>query len=313
MAAVLLALAAAVCFSGSDFAAGLAARGANVLRVTVVAEVTAAVLLVSVVPFVSGQTPSPRSLVWGAAAGIGGVVGAMALYLGFKYAAFSVASSVSAVAAAAFSVLAGLLFGERPSALAIAGIALALPAIAAVSISTDAVSPGLDGDSEDPAAPAGGDSATDPEGHPRQAPPGRHSAGVVAGLVSGAAFGVFFIGFNRAGSGTDLWPLVAAELGGVVTVVCIAAVTGELGLPSAGTRGYSVLSGITAAVATLTYFLATHRGLLAVIAVISSLYPAGTIVLARVLLAERLTRIRMLGLCLAAASVVLIAVAGAGM
>jgi len=310
MAAVLLALAAAVCFSGSDFAAGLAARGANVLRVTVVAEVTAAVLLVSVVPFVSGQTPSPRSLVWGAAAGIGGVVGAMALYLGFKYAAFSVASSVSAVAAAAFSVLAGLLFGERPSALAIAGIALALPAIAAVSISTDAVSPGLDGGSEDPAAPAGGDSATDPEGHPRQTPLGRHSAGVVAGLVSGAAFGLFFIGFNRAGSGTDLWPLVAAELGGVVTVVCIAAVTGELGLPSAGTRWYSVLSGITAAVATLTYFLATHRGLLAVIAVISSLYPAGTIVLARVLLAERLTRIRMLGLCLAAASVVLIAVAG---
>lgn len=313
MVAVLLALAAAVCFSGSDFAAGLAARGANVLRVTVVAEVTAAVLLVPVVPFVSSQTPSPRSLVWGAAAGIGGVVGAMALYLGFKYAAFSVASSVSAVGAAAFSVLAGLLFGERPSSLAIAGIALALPAIAAVSVSTDAVSPGLDSDSdsEDPAAPAGGDSATDPAGHPRQTPLGRHAAGVVAGLVSGAAFGLFFIGFNQAGSGTDLWPLVAAELGGVVAVVCMAAVTGELGLPSAGTRWYSVLSGITAAVATLTYFLATHRGLLAVIAVISSLYPAGTIVLARVLLTERLTRIRMLGLCLAAASVALIAVAGA--
>src|SRR5215469_17047619 len=119
MLAVLLALAAAVCFSGSDFAAGLAARGANVLRVTVIAEVTATVVLVPVVPFVSSQTPSPRSLVWGAAAGIGGVVGAMALYLGFKYAAFSVASSVSAVGAAAFSVLAGLLFGERPSALAL--------------------------------------------------------------------------------------------------------------------------------------------------------------------------------------------------
>src|SRR5215469_2419459 len=190
MLAVLLALAAAVCFSGSDFAAGLAARGANVLRVTVIAEVTAAVLLVAVVPFISSQTPSSRSLVWGALAGIGGVVGAMALYLGFKYAAFSVASSVSAVGAAAFSVLAGLLFGERPSALAIAGIALALPAIAAVSVSTDAVSPGLDGDGEDPAAPAGEDSATDPEGRPRRTSLGRHTAGVVAGLGSGAAFGL---------------------------------------------------------------------------------------------------------------------------
>ena len=303
MLAVLLALASAACFSGSDFAAGLAARGANVLRVTVLAEVTAAVLLVSVVPFVSSQAPSPRSLAWGAAAGIGGVVGAMALYLGFKYAAFSVASSVSAVGAAAFSVLAGLLFGERPSAWAIAGISLALPAIAVVSVSTD---------SENDAAPLEGDGAPDLAGQPRRTPLGRHAAGVAAGLVSGAAFGLFFIGFNRAGSGADLWPLVAAELGGVVTVVCMAAVTGHLGLPAAGTRWFSMLSGITAALATLTYFLATHRGLLAVIAVISSLYPAGTIVLARVLLAEQLTRIRLLGLCLAGASVALIAVAGAG-
>ena len=141
---------------------------------------------------------------------------------------------------------------------------------------------------------------------------GRHAAGVVAGLVSGAAFGLYFIGLNRAGSGADLWPLVAAELGAVVTVVCIAAVTGQLGLPSAGTRWFAVLSGITAAAGTLTYFLATHRGLLAVTAVIASLYPAGTIVLARVLLGEQVTAVRMAGLCLAAASVALIAVAGTG-
>jgi drug/metabolite transporter (DMT)-like permease len=312
MLAVVLALAAAACFSGSDFAAGLAARGTDVLRVTVIAEVTAAVLLVCVVPFVSSQTPSPRSLVWGAAAGIGGAAGAVSLYIGFKYAAFSVASSLSAVGAAAFSVLAGLLFGERPSALAVAGIALALPAITAVSVSTDPASPDLDGGSENPTALVGGDGAPDLAGHPRRTPLGRHAAGVVAGLVSGAAFGLFFIGLNRAGSSTDLWPLAAAEVSAVVAVVCVAAVAGQLGLPSKGTRWLSVLSGITAAVATLTYFLATHRGLLAVIAVISSLYPAGTIVLARVLLAERLTRIRMLGLCLAAASVALIAVAGVG-
>jgi drug/metabolite transporter (DMT)-like permease len=236
----------------------------------------------------------------------------MALYLGFKYAAFSVASSVSAVGAAAFSVLAGLLFGERPSAVALAGIAFALPAIAAVSVSTDPVSPGLTGDSENRATLAGGNGAPDPQGHLRRSALGHHAAGVVAGLVSGAAFGLFFIGFNRAGSDTDLWPLVAAELSAVATVVCIAAVTRQIGLPSAGTRWFSVLSGITAAIGTLTYFLATHRGLLAVTAVISSLYPAGTIVLARVLLGERLTLIRMVGLCLAAASVALIAVAGAG-
>ena len=312
MLAVLLALTAAICFSGSDYAAGLASRGSSVVRVTVLAEVTAAVLLVAVVPFASSQAPSSRSLIWGALAGVGGVVGAMALYLGFKYAAFSVASSVSAVGAAAFSVLAGLLFGERPGALALAGIGLALLAIAAVSVSADPVSTDLAVESENSAEPAGGDSATNVAGPLRRSALGRHAAGVVAGLVSGAAFGLYFIGLNRAGSGADLWPLVAAELGAVVTVVCIAAVTRQIGLPSPGTRWFSVLSGITAAIGTLTYFLATHRGLLAVTAVITSLYPAGTIVLARVLLGERLTLIRMVGLCLAAAAVALIAVAGAG-
>jgi drug/metabolite transporter (DMT)-like permease len=236
----------------------------------------------------------------------------MTLYLGFKYAAFSVASSVSAVGAAAFSVLAGLLFGERPSALALAGIVLALLAIAAVSFSADPVSTGLAVESENPAEPTGGNGATNAVGHPSRSALGRHAAGVVGGLVSGAAFGLYFTGLNRAGSGADLWPLAAAELGAVVTVVGIAAVTRQLRLPSAGTRWFAVLSGITAAAGTLTYFLATHRGLLAVTAVIASLYPAGTIVLARVLLGEQLTAVRTAGLCLAAASVALIAVAGTG-
>ena len=133
MLAVLLALAAAAGYGGSDFAAGLAARRASVVRVTVLAEVTSAALLLCVIPFVSSQAPSLASVLWGAAAGASGVAGAMALYLGFRHAAFSVASSVSAVGTAAFSVLAGLALGERPGALSLAGILLAVPAIVGVS------------------------------------------------------------------------------------------------------------------------------------------------------------------------------------
>jgi drug/metabolite transporter (DMT)-like permease len=143
MLTVLLALAAAVSYSGSDYTAGLATRGASVVRVTVIAEVTNAVLLISVVPFASSQSPSLPALAWGATAGVSGVAGAMALYLGFRHAAFSVASSVSAVGSAAFAVLAGLLLGERPGALSLVGIALALPAIAAVSVSTGPANNGL--------------------------------------------------------------------------------------------------------------------------------------------------------------------------
>jgi drug/metabolite transporter (DMT)-like permease len=209
-------------------------------------------------------------------------------------------------------VLAGLLFGERPSALTVAGIALALPAIGAVSAGTGQQGPGQAAGNEESMSDADGDGIGNPAGHPARSATGRHAAGVMWGLIAGAAIGLFFIGLNRAGSGTDLWPLAVAELTAVVTVICMAVVTRQLRLPPAGTRWLSVLTGITAAVGTLSYFLATHRGLLAVTAVITSLYPAGTIVLARVLLGERLTAVRAIGLCLAAASVSLIAVAGAG-
>jgi drug/metabolite transporter (DMT)-like permease len=308
MLAVLLALAAAASYSGSDYAAGLASRGTSAVRVTVVAQVINAALLLPIVPFASSHAPSGASVAWAAVAGVSGVVGTIALYLGFRHAAFSVASSVSAVTTAAFSVLAGLLFGERPGALSLVGIVLALPAIAAVSVST-----GSSGDAGvSLVSPAvGADVASDPEEGPRRSATGRHAAGVLWGLVAGIGIGLFFTGLNRAGSGTDLWPLVVAEVSAVLMVVGMGVVTRQLRLPPPGTRWLSLVTGITAAAGTLSYFLATHHGLLAVTAVITTLYPAGTILLARVLLGERLTAVRITGLCLAAVSVSLIAVAGA--
>ena len=281
MLAVLLALAAAAGYGGSDYTAGLAARQASVVRVTVLVEVTSAALLLCVIPFISSQGPTLTSVLWGAGAGASGVAGAMALYLGFRHAAFSVASSVSAVGSAAFSVLAGVALGEQPGPLSLAGIALALPAIVAVSA---------------PASRPG-----------RQGPTGRHAVGVGLGLVAGAGFGLFFIGLNEAGSSTDLWPIVIAQVSAMVTVTCVAAVTRDLRLPPAGARPLSVLAGAIGAAGTAMFFLATHHGLLAVTAVITSLYPAVTILLARALSGERLTALRIIGLCLAAASVGLIA------
>lgn len=311
MLAVLLAVVTAIGFGGSDYAAGLAARQASAIRVTVVAQVTYAAALVSIVPFASDQIPSLGSMVWGATAGIGGVAGAVALYQGFRYTAFSVASSVSAVTAVAFSVIAGLALGERPDALSLAGIALTVPAIVGVSISvpqpnmgwndgSDVVAPDADGDSSAGRADRVGLSAT-----------GRHAAGIFWGLTAGIGFGLLLIGLNRAGSTTDLWPLAIAGLAGVLTITLIAASTRQVRLPPAGACWLSVLTGVTAAAGALAYFLATHWGLLAVTAVISSLYPAVTIVLARILSGERLTMFRIIGLCFAAAAVGLIAAGGA--
>ena len=135
MLAIILALASAVVYGGSDFAAGLASRTASVIQVTLVATVAAAVVVLAALPFAASRPASAAALAWGAAAGAGGTLGAFALYLGFRYAAFSVAGPLSAVGTAGFSVLAGLLWGERPSTLALIGIILALPAIVGVSAS----------------------------------------------------------------------------------------------------------------------------------------------------------------------------------
>ncbi len=135
MLAIILALASAVVYGGSDFAAGLASRTASVIQVTLLATVAAAVVVLAALPFAASRPASGAALAWGAAAGAGGTLGAFALYLGFRYAAFSVAGPLSAVGTAGFSVLAGLLWGERPSTLALIGIILALPAIVGVSAS----------------------------------------------------------------------------------------------------------------------------------------------------------------------------------
>jgi hypothetical protein len=306
MVAVLLALAAAVSFGGSDYTAGLASRKTSVLRVTVFTEGVNAALIVPVVFIVSRRPPSAPALGWGAAAGVCGVGGVMALYMGFRHAAFSVASPVSAVAAAGLPVLVGVLSGERPGLLSLAGMLLTAPAIVAVSVSAALLDPGQR-DNEPSVVAAGGHDVTGTGGNAGAGAVTRHMAGVVWGLVAGGGFAMFLIGLGRAGSARDLWPAGVADLAGLIAVIAVAAMARQLAPPPAGTRGLCLLTGFIAAVGTLSVFLAAHRGLLAVTAVIYSLYPAGTIILASVLSHERLTKAGVFGLCLAAASVSLIA------
>jgi drug/metabolite transporter (DMT)-like permease len=287
--AVILALVSAIGYGASDFAAGLASRTASVIQVTLLACLAATAAMLAVLPLAASHRPSGAALAWGAAAGASGTLGGIALYLGFRYAAFSVAAPLSAVGTAGFSVLAGLLWSERPSALALVGIALALPAIVGVSIS------------------AGGDKPAEETGGPS-----RPAAGVAAGLIAGACFALLLIGLDRAGSRSGLWPAAAAEVAELAVAVAAAAVTRNLRLPRGRPGRLAVIAGVAGAAGTLFYFYAAHDGLLAVVAVLTSLYPASTIVLARVVLAERLTVLRLAGLSLAGACVALIAAGGAG-
>ena len=299
MLAIVLALASAIGYGGSDFAAGLASRSAGVIQVTLLASMVSAVAVVAALPFAASHPPGAAALAWGAVAGLGGTTGALALYLGFRQAAFSVAGPISAVGAAGFSVLAGLLLGERPTALALTGIVLALPAIVGVSASAAS--------GPDASVASGPDaSAASAEGTARPA------RGVAAGLVAGACFALLFIGLNRAGSGSGLWPVAATQVTELTVAFAVAVATRNVGLPAGQPRLLAVITGAAGAAGTILFFLASHEGFLAVTAVLTSLYPAVTIVLARTLLGERLTALRLTGLTLAAACVGLIAVGGAG-
>jgi drug/metabolite transporter (DMT)-like permease len=294
--AVVLALASATGYGASDFAAGLASRDASVIAVTLLASAVGAVIVAAALPFAASPGPSAAALAWGFSAGLGGTLGALALYLGYRHAAFSVAGPLSAVGSAGFSVLAGLLYGERPTALALAGIVLALPAIVGVSVSAD----------EGSAAGRAG-----------------AARGVVLGLTAGACFALLFIGLDRAGSGSGLWPVAATGAGELATAL-VAALVARLAArrtaggtgrgfrwPDARARRLAVITGVAGAAGAILFFFATHRGFLAVTAVLTSLYPAVTIVLARTVLGERLTGLRLAGLALAGVCVSLIAVGGA--
>ncbi len=304
MLAVVLALASAIGYGGSDFAAGLASRSAGVIQVTLLASAVSAAVVAAALPFAAAHPPSAAALAWGAVAGLGGTTGALALYLGFRQAAFSVAASISAVGAAGFSVLAGLLLGERPTALALTGIVLALPAI--VGVSASAASPSSQSDEATAAKDAADPDTADPDAA------GRPAAGVAAGLVAGACFALLFIGLNRAGSGSGLWPVAATTVAELAVALVVAVATRNVRLPGGRPRLLAVITGAAGAAGTILFFFATHEGFLAVTAVLTSLYPAVTIVLARTVLGERLTALRLVGLTLAAACVALIAVGGAG-
>lgn len=272
--AVVFGLIAAVAYGGSDFLAGLTTKRASALAVTAGVQATALGGALVALPFFTGRL-SAGVAGWGALAGVGGTVGGLALYRGLAVARMNVVAPVSGVLAAALPVVVGLASGERPGALALAGVGVALLAIALVSLS-----------------PAAGET---------------RGWGVAEGLAAGTGFGVVFIGLQRAGDSSGVWPLVSAQSVAVVLAVALGLAGGRRVLPQRHAIPGIVLAGGLAFAATLLYLLATRRGLLTVVAVLVSLYPAGTVILAAVVLRERSTRVQVAGMAAAAAAVTLIA------
>ena len=306
---VLLGLLASVTYGTVDFLGGLLTRRAGVFAVALLSQSFGTILLVPLVPLVGGE-PTSRALLWGGAAGIAGGLGVTLLYRGLALGRMSVVAPVVAVVAASVPVAAGLGFGERPGSPALAGVSLALLAVALIASSPDGGdSPGgepVEGGSTVAAVPVlpAGDHRAGPRRAPRAV-----AAGLAEALAAGVLLGFYLVAISRAGEGTGLWPVAAGRVTSIVAIGAIAMVARRPIVPPRRLLRGIALVGVLDMAANVFYLLAVRRELLSLIGVLSSLYPASTIVLARIVLKERLGRLQALGLAAAAAGVALIAAA----
>jgi drug/metabolite transporter (DMT)-like permease len=279
--AVLLALASAVVYGAADFCGGLASRRATSFAVVAVSQAAGLVVLLLLLPWLGGAA-TVGDFAWGAGAGLAGAVGLVLFYRALADGVMSVVAPVTAVAAAAVPVLVGIAFGERLGLVAAAGIALALIAVVLVSAE-------------------GGLSSL------RAARPGS----LTPALLAGASFGLFFVMLDRTHDDSGLTPLVGARLVSVAFVLVLAVTTGQsLRIPRAALP-IVVLAGVGDMTANGLFLLATQQGgQLAIVGVLASLYPASTVLLAQVVLRERLAGTQVAGLAAAVAAVALIALPG---
>ncbi len=279
--AALLALVSALSYGVSDFSGGLAARRVAATTVVLVSNGFSLLLAVLVVTLLPGSAYSGSDVVWGLAAGTVGLLGVVLLYRGLAMGPMSVVAPLTAVLSAVVPVVVGVAGGERPGIVAVIGVVLAVPAMALIS--------------REP---------------PRATGTRLSRVALVSALCAGVSFGGFYVLLARTGANGGAWPLVGQRAASVVILlglVAVAMARRTAALPDRATLRLAIVAGATDFAANLSYVLATHRGLLALVAVISSLYPATTLLLARAVLSERVARQQGAGLVVAALAVVLIA------
>jgi drug/metabolite transporter (DMT)-like permease len=275
--AVLFALAGAVGYGMSDFLGGLVSRRTTPWPVAFLA-CTGALLGSLVLAVARPGDPASSDFAWAALAGVGSGAGSGFLYRGLAAGRMGVVAPISAVGAAMVPVVAGVVGGERPATLVWAGILVALPAIWLVS-------------REEPAAESGRVGA----------------AGLLDGVTAGVGFGVLFAALGQVPASAGYWPLVLAQVMSVLAIVVAAIAFRTRWVPRRPIEWWGLLAGILASLAVLGFLAATDRGLLTVSAVLTSLYPAATVLLAMAVLRERVHRGQAVGLVLCVVTVVCVA------
>ncbi|MET0756940.1 MAG: EamA family transporter [Mycobacterium sp.] len=279
MIGVALALASALGYGISDFVGGIASRRVAALRVVLVSYPIALAML-GVLAAVVGGDISHGAVFWGGLCGISQAFGIWWFYAALGSGPISVVSPLTAVLVAGIPVGVGLALGERPGVLAAVGVVLAL--VAVVLVSREATD-------------------EDVKPHPFTAKVAWLTVG------SGVAFGLNFVLIHQAPVEARLWPLVFARLSASVLVFVVAALSGNLRPPTGTPLRLAVLAAFFDVGANIAMLLALQASLLSLASVLMSLYPAATVLLAIIVLRERVTRSQVVGMVLALTAVAMIA------
>ena len=283
----LLALGSALFYGAADFTGGLTSRRAGAIPVVVLSQFSGMVLLGLHLPLLPDASPSRNDLIWGAVAGLTGGIGVALLYRALAVGTMAVVAPTTAVCAVAIPVVVSVLLGERPVPLAVAGIVLGVASIVLVSQQRSA------------------ETATQSTASSRRLPPG-----VGYALVSGVAIGFFFLSLARTEADAGMWPLLMARVVSVALFGAIALVNRQSLKMPAGVAALVIAAGCIDMLANALYVLAARQGPLSIVVTLSSLYPASTVLLARIVLRERLSNLQVTGVVCALAAVVLIVSGG---
>ena len=269
-----LGLLGAASWGTGDFAGGMGAKGSNAFGVVVVAHSAGLVCMLSLALVTGEPVPSHAAMMWGAIAGFAGGLGLVALYRALAIGSMGINAPVAAVITAALPVFYGISREGLPAPIQFVGFALALVAIWVIAM------------------PSGG------IGRPR---------GLGLAICAGIGFGLYLIFSRQAATEAVFWPLVAARGASVSEMLVIVIASRQPWKPSRKLLPWMIVAGVFDSVGNMFFMLAVRHGRMDVASVLISLYPASTVILARLVLKEKISPLQTSGMIAALVAVPLIA------
>ena len=271
---ILLGLASAASWGAADFSGGVATKRTNVYSVIIFSQLVATVFLIGLAVLLSAHIPAPDDIKLGTIAGISGAIGLIFLYRGLAGGSMVVVAPIAALVTAIVPVFFGIINEGLPSGIQLLGFMLALTGVWLLS-----------------------KTGSKSKINVRE---------ITYPLIAGLFFGLFFILIDQLSGNAILWPLAAARIGSVVVIIVIALTMRVRELPAVSQFPIIAIAGLLDVGGNVFFALATTFGRLDIAAVLASLYPVSTVLLAYTILKERLTIWQWFGISLALVAVVLI-------